>query len=64
MAKTRKRRRVNLGADFQKRHYIRVADMLCRFKAPEGLKEAFGQMFKQDNPNFDPARFIRAASVC
>jgi hypothetical protein len=52
-------------SDFQRRHYIKVADLLKEIHSFhdwdstifETLVVDFGDMFRADNPNFDYDRF-------
>jgi hypothetical protein len=47
---------------FQRRHYNRTAAAFRKHLPPDAgyLIELFVQIYKEDNPNFDPERFRRA----
>ncbi len=52
-------------ADFQHRHYVKIADFLAKIKDEDTRHELtadFINMFQADNHLFDPRRFVAAAN--
>tara|TARA_R100001244_G_C5072754_1_gene111803 strand:+ start:73 stop:255 length:183 start_codon:yes stop_codon:yes gene_type:complete len=47
-----------------RQHYIKVAEIINKFPhARETLAQEFSEMFTEDNPRFDEARFYIACGV-
>lgn len=50
-------------ADFARRHYQAVADLIASTQTRDELIEGLIRLFRRDNANFDEGRFRRAAGL-
>lgn len=53
---------MNKAPVFQHRHYKAIAATLAAWGAGSYMAEHFAEMFADDNPRFDRARFLAAAN--
>lgn len=60
---TRRRRGLHGLGEVTKRDFVAIAGIICG-RAPRGVAEDLAAYFAGQNPRFDRARFVKAATSC